>query len=396
MEYSNYVEFCKTEVEVNILKLLSTGKKQTVVARDLGIHRDTVRRTLDRIKSRASMQGFSPEHGMTHKVPQEYYVKGTSTLYDADGQKKMEWVKTNAKAMSMIEIVQGVVDSLQESVHAKFEPVKLKSNPEKLHADYLTVLPIGDAHAGLMSWERETGENYDLKIWEKDIITAYDYLIDRSMNTRECVLVNLGDYLHVDDSTNSTPRSGNQLDVDSRFHKIFDVAVQSLVYVAKRALEKFEKVTLINVTGNHDLMSSYALSMVLKSYFHNEPRIDVRAEPKTFHYFEFGKVMLMATHGDTCKIDQMTGVAANDECEMWGRTRHRYALTGHIHHTSKKEINGMVIESFRSLVAKDAWHFSSGYRAGRDMNLITYHKNFGEVGRVVANLDLIKSLQDEQ
>jgi hypothetical protein len=389
MDYPLYESFAITDKEKKLLTLLSEGTSKEKAAKELNINHRTVYKILSRIKKRSSIQGFSPDSGKVHKVPEEYYVKGSSTLYDKDGQKKLEWVKTNIKAQSLIDVTKGIVEALKEDVVGLFEPVRCPEKPN--YPEFLTVLPIGDAHAGLFSWERETGENYCLKTWESDIIKAYDYLLHGALPTKECLIVNLGDYLHGDDTRNVTPRSGNTLDIDTRFHKILQVAVKSLVYVVKKALEKHEKVTLINVTGNHDTMSSYALSLVLDAYFVNEPRVEVRTEPKTFHYYEFGKVMIMSTHGDTCNMDKCPSVMATDQSEMWGRTKHRYALTGHIHHTSRKEFSGAIVESFRSLVAKDAWHYSAGYRAGRDMTLMTLHRDFGEVSRLIANIDLLRA-----
>jgi hypothetical protein len=46
-----------------------------------------------------------------------------------------------------------------------------------------------------------------------------------------------------------------------------------------------------------------------------------------------------------------------------------------------KEYRGGVVEYFRTLAARDAWHAGQGYRAGRDMRLIVMHKDYGEVER---------------
>ena len=53
-----------------------------------------------------------------------------------------------------------------------------------------------------------------------------------------------------------------------------------------------------------------------------------------------------------------------------------------MHHQSVKEYPTCTIETFRTLAAKDAWHHSSGYRSGKDIKCITYHKDYGEVGRI--------------
>ena len=55
--------------------------------------------------------------------------------------------------------------------------------------------------------------------------------------------------------------------------------------------------------------------------------------------------------------------------------------SGHVHHQDIKEYRGGVVEYFRTLAARDAWHAGQGYRAGRDMRLIVLHKDHGEVER---------------
>jgi hypothetical protein len=40
-----------------------------------------------------------------------------------------------------------------------------------------------------------------------------------------------------------------------------------------------------------------------------------------------------------------------------------------------------MVEYFRTLAARDAWHAGQGYRSGRDMQCIIHHREFGEIGR---------------
>jgi hypothetical protein len=75
---------------------------------------------------------------------------------------------------------------------------------------------------------------------------------------------------------------------------------------------------------------------------------------------------------------------ANDRPEQWGATRHRYFYKGHIHHKDKqvcKEHPGCTVEAFRTMAARDAWHGTEGYRAGRDMTCIVLHAEHGEIER---------------
>jgi hypothetical protein len=66
-------------------------------------------------------------------------------------------------------------------------------------------------------------------------------------------------------------------------------------------------------------------------------------------------------------------------------------LSGHIHHDSKKEYNGVIVESFRTLAARDAWHASMGYKAGRDMKAILMHREFGEIERHVVTVEMLEA-----
>jgi hypothetical protein len=82
---------------------------------------------------------------------------------------------------------------------------------------------------------------------------------------------------------------------------------------------------------------------------------------------------------------------AADQGEAWGMAEHRHWLTGHIHHSSKLELPGCTVESFRTLASRDAWATAAGYRAGRDMVAIVYDKGFGEVERYRCDIRLARS-----
>jgi hypothetical protein len=109
--------------------------------------------------------------------------------------------------------------------------------------------------------------------------------------------------------------------------------------------------------------------------------VTIDLDPNVFWYYKFGKVLIGATHGDTCKTDKLPAIMACDRSEDWGQTRFRYYYHGHIHHDSVKELPGCMVESFRTLAARDAWHSGAGYRSGRDMRCIVHHKDFGEIER---------------
>jgi hypothetical protein len=148
-----------------------------------------------------------------------------------------------------------------------------------------------------------------------------------------------------------------------------------------RALEKHEIVELDMQAGNHDAHTAVMLSLCLAEHYRNNPRVVVDEGPSKYHYREFGECLIGSTHGDTCKLAALAEIMACDQREAWGRTKHRYWYTGHVHHESRKELRGCIVETFRTLAASDAWHAGQGYRSGRSMVCDVLHKTRGRIMR---------------
>jgi hypothetical protein len=159
------------------------------------------------------------------------------------------------------------------------------------------------------------------------------------------------------------------------------VAVDTLCRCVERALEKHEQVDMINLRGNHDDLSATVLAMCMSAYFKDNPRVRVYDKPRMFHFLEFGRNLLGFTHGHTVKAKELPSVMSTDEPAAWGRTAHRYWYTGHIHHETRKEFPGCVVETFGTLAGKDAWHFGQGYRARRRMVMDVIERNRGRIER---------------
>ena len=210
---------------------------------------------------------------------------------------------------------------------------------------------------------------------------------------RSALILNLGDFFHADTLAQQT-KSGHKLDVDTRWPRVLKIGCQLMVDLISLALRKHQKVEVINAIGNHDDHSSIMLSAFLEAWFHAEPRVFVHPTASKFHYVVHGRCLIGVTHGDTVKHQALGELMASDRPEDWGRTAHRYWYTGHIHHTSKTELRGVVVESFRTLAARDAWHTASGYRSGRDMYVIVLDAMHGEVERHRCDIRQVRHGQD--
>jgi hypothetical protein len=314
---------------------------------------------------------------MTHVVPDGFKVKGVSSLYDGEGKLKAQWVKSTTDVDSVNKVLEEFALTLADSVKGLAVPVK---SPKNCNEDLLSIYPMGDPHFGLYAWWQESGEDFDLEIAEQLTCRAIDRLVESGPASHTALLLNLGDMFHADNQKNTT-MSGHQLDVDGRWAKVQQIGLRSMIYCVKRLLEKHKKVVIRINKGNHDLHSSYALSLMIDAYFSNEPRVCVDLSPTVCWYYQFGKVLIGSTHGDTIKGKEMVGIMAADRAVEWGQTKHRYWYVGHVHHQDVKEYPGGIVEYFRTLAARDAWHAGQGYRAGRDMRLIVMHTEHGEIER---------------
>lgn len=328
----------------------------------------------DTSRSEAMIEAVEAAHVA---APDQFFVKGVSTLYDDQGAVKLQWVKTQADEEARAK-------ALRDGIMAAFDQadrIPLISAPKNRDEDMMTVYPIGDAHCGMHAWNEETGDDFDLKIFETDLVNAVRRLVRSAPRSQYATIIDVGDYFHVNDKTNRTPASGHMLDTDSRYSKMIRVGVRALRTCIELALRKHAIVNVKVRPGNHNPDAYVTLQVALGMYYENNPRVVIDQSPAPFVYEEFGKNLIGITHGDKVKMEALGEIMAADMREAWGRTSFHYWYTGHIHQRKVVEGRDWVAESFRTLAAKDNYATGAGYRSGRDMYAIGLHREFGEVER---------------
>lgn len=354
----------------------AAGFNSDQAARALKLSRTTFQHRL----KRAIALGFDEK--IVSEAPAGHTIKGVSTLYDAGGNVAMQWVKTRADQPSPEELAEAIRAALDD-YRGRAPSV---APPVHTDADLATIVPLADLHIGLLSWRRETGQDWDLTIGAGIIKDTVHRLVASTTPSETCVVLGLGDLLHSDGYDPVTARSRNQLDVDGRWPKVLQTAVQIVMYAVDLALLKHGAVLVRILPGNHDSQSAIAVSLALSLYYSSNPRVTVDDDPSYFWWWAWGNTLLGATHGDKAKMKDLPLIMAARNPEAWGKARFRHILTGHIHTQTGIELSGVTVESFRTPVASDAWHHGMGYSAGRSMTALTLHKSLGEIGRVRANI----------
>lgn len=371
-----------------------------------------------------------PPRGPTEPAPtappmhEGHELAGVSTLTDADGNTKAEWNKTRIAGADPAPIPEGFVPTrisrmsradgstvvewasydkaaatrwadIKAAITAHVEtfvrPVAPAVAPVATDDDLLVVYPLGDPHIGMLAWANEVGEHFDLKIAERELCECFRQLVARAPAAKRAIVCNLGDFWHAEDDKQRTPGSGHKLDVDGRHGKVGEVGLALLDTLIATALERHERVEFRSIPGNHDPTSSFWLPQTVRRTYSREPRVTVHDGYSPYQFDRHGRVLLGWAHGDGAKLEALGEIMATDEPEWWGNARFRYWNTGHVHHWSEKELRGCVVNTHRTLAGRDAWHHHSGYRSGRALKGIAYHREWGRDSEWVVGVERVRA-----
>lgn len=331
-------------------------------------------------------QGNSPDHDLTHIVPSPLVLRGSSSLYNKDGELQLQWIKTKLDDQKVEGAIRAAITALAESLPRQDQIPK----PNHLSDNLCNLYTFTDCHVGMKAWGLETGADWDLEIAERTLVGAFDYLIEASPPAASCIVNQLGDFLHFDSLSAVTPEHRNLLDADTRFAKVVQVAVRILRYIINKALTHHENVTVIMAEGNHDPASSVWLRHLFSLLYENEPRVKVNDSETPYICHQHGKTMLAFHHGHLTKNDQLPLLFAAQYPVEWGNTTRRYCHVGHRHHVDEKEHSGMKVQQHATLAARDAYAARGGWIADRQIEAITYHSEFGQVGSITVVPEMLE------
>ncbi|NID14362.1 winged helix-turn-helix domain-containing protein [Luteibacter yeojuensis] len=333
-------------------------------------------------------RGWAPDHGITTPLPLGQKLRGTSTLVDKrTGETVLQWIKSSEDAEEQAEAMQAAIAAMGEKIPRE----KPRRAPAVCNTDLLNCYVLTDYHLGMLAWGEETGADWDLGIAEDMLVDWFAAAMAQSPAAEVGVFAQLGDFLHWDGMDAVTPTSKHLLDADTRFQKLVRVAIRAIRRVIGLLLEKHQRVHVLMAEGNHDMASSIWLREWLRAIYENEPRVHVDVSPDPYYCVEHGKTALFFHHGHKKRPAQIDTVFAAKFREVFGRTEHAYAHMGHLHHIDVKETNLMLVEQHRTLAAPDAHASRGGWLSGRDAQVITYSRRFGEVGRVRVSAKMLEA-----
>ena len=374
-------KFAESKAQAEVAALLDSGLTKKEAAHRLGIGQRNVYRTVTRIKANAARRGYSPEHDMTHVVPEGYKVKGVSTYYNEDGKPTGQWVKSATDERQRVESILRAIEDSSKALPA-FKPVK---PPKQADEDLASLLTITDFHLGMRAWRASDGEDWDVKIARDVFLNAIHDMLQGSPKSGTGILNQLGDFFHWDGLIPVTPTSQHVLiGTDDRYSKLVEMTIAIMDEAVKMMLGKFGRVMIVQAEGNHDLSSSVWMRKYMKHRFRDEPRVEVIDNEFPYYAYLHGQTMLGFHHGHKMRMANLQKLFAAEPRfrEMWGKAKHCYIHCGHLHHERVLDDAGATIEQHPTLSARDHYSSSHGYISQRGAKVITYDKLDGEIHRV--------------
>ena len=304
------------------------------------------------IRSKLHSAGFTARTRHEPKIAE--LADGTGRLFE--GRPGRSGLRVNLEALR---------DQLLHDIKQSL-PKRPKAVQKRMDG-LLHVCSPADLHIGKLSWEPETGEDFDSKIASDYLRTATDKLmrhVDR-YEVGQHLLVVGNDLLQVDNLI-STTTAGTYQDTDSRYRKMFRLAVQLMRETVERLAET-APVRVLVVPGNHDQLASFHVGEVLGAIYHNHPTVSVSGQLLPRLYHRHGNTLLGFCHGNEEKHQDLPLIMAQENPKDWGVTTYREFLVGHLHKKREKAFtagdshNGVRVIVLPSLTGTDSWHSKRGY-----------------------------------
>lgn len=266
--------------------------------------------------------------------------------------------------------------------YKEYAPIYPTIERVKSKDSHLLVVDPADIHIGKLCRAFETGQEYNSQIAVKRVKDGVQGLLNKSQgfNIDKILLVIGNDILHTDTPKRQTT-SGTSQDTDGMWYDNFLDGVRLYVDI----IEMLMQVADVHVTfnpSNHDYTSGFYLAQLIATHFRQSENITFDVSISHRKYFTYGFNLIGSTHGDGAKTNDLPLLMAHEAAD-WGKCKHRYIYTHHVHHKTAKDIMSVCVESLRSPSGADSWHYRNGYiHAPQAVEGFLHHPTHGQIARL--------------
>lgn len=301
-----------------------------------------------------------------------------------------QWVITEPSKTAPIEKLVKLAESIRENIAPLPHEIPY-TTPTTYQdaADELVVYPLADLHLGLLASKLETGVEWNVKKASEMFRAIIDEMVSRTPPSDTALIINLGDFLHLDGVENLTPRGKHRLDVDQKYFDIVIAGLELFYYAIERIAQRHKKVIVFIRGGNHDGETAMIMSLVLLQRYGADPRIEINVNPGPADSMVWGRTLIAAHHGHSYKIKDLPQIMATDYRKEWGETEKGVWYIGHFHTERVITTGDVTVKIIQPLTQRDEWTHSKGYRGGAGLVADVYHKLEGFKGNHSIESDYI-------
>jgi len=220
-----------------------------------------------------------------------------------------------------------------------------------------------------------------------DFINSVKELHKRAegLNIEKFILPIGNDGLNSEGYSRATTKGTPQHDAEEwqqTFRGYWKLLVKAIDYLCA-----FAPVDVIVVQGNHDFERMFYIGEVIESWYKDYEPVTVDNSYESRKYYQYGKNMLMFTHGDKEKPADMPLLMATERPAMFAACPYREAHCGHQHREIVNTYQGVKVRFLPSIATHDAWHKMMGYYSKREAQAYIWNKEKGCEGYLQVNLN---------
>lgn len=252
------------------------------------------------------------------------------------------------------------LEKIEKAVKSALASVPAPTVCPPVHSDTTgryAVLPLYDVHFGKrMIMDGVTSDHRDTKRIVLDITRRFTGKCV-SNGVSGIVIVIGQDFLNADNIEGSTT-NGTRQDNSLPWHEMVAQGISLLVEVIETC-RGIAPIDVLYSEGNHDKVLSFCIAKALEQRYIecDDVWVDARQEPRK--YYIVGDTLIGFTHGN--EEPRLSTVMQNERAEDWGETKHRYWITGHVHHLEMSDSDGVTIIKCPSPTFSDEWLKRKGY-----------------------------------
>jgi hypothetical protein len=254
---------------------------------------------------------------------------------------------------------------------------------------------IMDPHLGLECFRPGSDEAWDLDACEKFFLWALDGLLKKAEQFTpflEIVWVFGNDFLHADTVFHTTTQ-GTQQPEAVAWHTVYERGKKLAIAAAERLCE-VAPLRIVQVSGNHDRLSSYTLAHVLDAYFHGNENVTVEVSSSPYKFWQFGVNLVGFDHGHSPKMAHLAALMANEtRLNGWQSARYCEWHLGDQHRrgggrpTVMTE-QGVGVEFLTGLTPANEWHKLKTFNwQPRGATAYVWDADSGPEARLLVNID---------